>query len=75
MGKRGAFIGGFLEILGAILKIRYVLVSCGCNLAMDDEMSNICEENELGFHEYVMMIVVFDGIMLDIGLLMLILMF
>ena len=36
--------------LRTISKIRYVKVSCSCNLAIDDEMSNICKENELGFH-------------------------
>ena len=38
------------RILGTTIKIRYVKVSCSCNLDMDDEMSNICEENELGFY-------------------------
>ena len=45
------------------------------NHVKDVEMSIYMMRNELDFDEYVMMILGLDGMMLDIGLLLLILMF
>ena len=65
----------FVGVLGGFDQLRYVLNHYDVNLVMDDRMDIIFEGNELGFHVDVMMNDELDGLVININVLLLFLMY